>query len=117
MDEQDQDATASLTAKPAGRTGEFCPGERIANRYVIVQFIARGGMGEVYEAIDEHLQGKRIALKTLRVEIASDPEMQARFEREVLVAREVSHRAICPTWDLIRAQGPRGPVLCLSMKL
>ena len=117
MDEQDQDATASLATTPAARLGEFHAGERIAQRYVIVQFIARGGMGEVYEAIDEHLQGKRIALKTLRPEIASDPEMQARFEREVLVAREVSHRTICPTWDLIRGQGPRGPVLCLSMKL
>lgn len=117
MDEQDQEPTVSLTNTPAGQVGEFRPGERIGERYIIVQFIARGGMGEVFEAIDEHLQGKRIALKTLRAEIASDPEMQARFEREVLVAREVSHRTICPTWDLIRAQGPRGPVLCLSMKL
>ena len=117
MDEHDQEATVSLTTTPAGQVGEFCPGERIAKRYVIVQFIARGGMGDVYEAIDEHLQGKRIALKTLRAEIALDPKMQTRFEREVLVAREVSHRTICPTWDLIRAQGPRGPVLCLSMKL
>jgi tetratricopeptide (TPR) repeat protein len=117
MDEPDQEATASLTRTHADQVGEFRQGDRIVNRYIIVQFIARGGMGEVYEAIDEHLQGKRIALKTLRAEIASDPEMQARFEREVLVAREVSHRAICPTWDLIRGQGPRGPVLCLSMKL
>jgi tetratricopeptide (TPR) repeat protein/tRNA A-37 threonylcarbamoyl transferase component Bud32 len=109
--------TASLHDAPVFATSELRPGERIADRYIVVQFIARGGMGEVYEAIDEHLQGKRIALKTLRAEIAADPEMQARFEREVLVAREISHRAICPTWDLIRARGPRGPVLCLSMKL
>jgi tetratricopeptide (TPR) repeat protein len=116
-DDKGQDPTASLWAEPKTAQGEFRPGDRIAGRYVIVQFIARGGMGEVYEAIDEHLQGKHIALKTLLPEIAADPEMQARFEREVLVAREVSHRAICPTWDLIRAKGPSGPVLCLSMKL
>lgn len=113
----EQDPTASLTMAPKSAPGEFRPGERIGERYVIVQFIARGGMGEVYEAVDEHLQDKRIALKTLLPEIAADPEMQARFEREVLAAREISHRSICPTWDLIRAKGPRGPVLCLSMKL
>ncbi|HZL56350.1 MAG TPA: hypothetical protein VFC21_04685 [Bryobacteraceae bacterium] len=97
MDESDRDATASLHHSPAEKRGQFRSGERIANRYVVVQFLARGGMGDVYEAIDEHLQGKHIALKTLRAEIAADSEMQARFEREVLVAREISHRAICPT--------------------
>jgi serine/threonine protein kinase/tetratricopeptide (TPR) repeat protein len=116
LSEPDQDATASL---PIGSmtVNEFRPGERLGNRYVVVQFVARGGMGEVYEVIDEHLQGKHIAIKTLRRELASDPEMRARFEREVLVAREVTHRAVCPTWDLIRVDRPTGKVLCLSMKL
>ena len=41
------------------------------------QFLARGGMGEVYEAADEHLQGNHCALKTLRAEIGADPEVQA----------------------------------------
>ena len=43
--------------------------------------------------------------------------MRASFEREVLLAREVSHRNVCPTYDLFRVDGPRGPVLCLTMKL
>src|SRR5579884_3912575 len=41
----------------------FTPGDKLADRYRIVRLIARGGMGEVYEAEDEIL-GTRIALKT-----------------------------------------------------
>src|ERR1700683_3021368 len=92
-------------------------GDILGGRFTIVQFLARGGMGEVYEAIDQHLQGKHIALKTLRNEIAGDAKMRASFEREVLLAREVSHKNVCPTYDLFRGDGPRGPALCLSMKL
>ena len=92
-------------------------GDRLAGRFVIVQFLARGGMGEVYEASDEHLQGKHCALKTLRPEIAVDPEMQQRFEREVLLAREVNHPNVCPTFDIFHTDEPDRPRLFLTMKL
>jgi len=90
-------------------------GDRLAGRFVVVQFLARGGMGEVYEAADEHLQGKHCALKTLRAEIGDDPVVQQRFEREVLLAREVNHPNVCPTYDLFRAEEAGG--LFLTMKL
>src|SRR5688572_27684801 len=38
----------------------FSPGELVANRFVIKKLIARGGMGEVYEANDSGLKGIRI---------------------------------------------------------
>ena len=112
----EQDPTESLPAPEGGRH-QLRRGDRLGDRFTIVQFLARGGMGEVYEAVDEHLQAKHIALKTLRAEIADDVEMRARFEREILLAREVNHRNVCPTYDLFRLEGPRGPVLCLTMKL
>ena len=93
------------------------PGDRLAGRFVIVQFLADGGMGEVYEAADEHLQGKHCALKTLRAERASDPILRQRFEREVLMAREIAHPNVCPTYDLGRQDGPEGPLLFFTMKL
>jgi eukaryotic-like serine/threonine-protein kinase len=111
------DPTTKSLAAEAGDELQFRPGERLSNRFVIVQFLARGGMGEVYEVIDEHLQGKHLALKTLRPEIAADARMRARFEREVLLAREINHRNVCPTYDLFHLDGPRGPLLCLTMKL
>ncbi len=90
-------------------------GDRLAGRFVVVQFLARGGMGEVYEAADEHLQDKHCALKTLRAEIGADPVVQQRFEREVLLAREVNHPNVCPTYDIFRAEEAGG--LFLTMKL
>src|ERR1035438_7654387 len=96
----EQDPTESLPAPEGGRH-QLRRGDRLGDRFTIVQFLARGGMGEVYEAVDEHLQAKHIALKTLRAEIADDVEMRARFEREVLLAREVNHRNVCPTYDQI----------------
>ena len=92
-------------------------GDVLAGRFVIVRFLARGGMGEVYEAADDHLQGKHCALKTVRTAIAGNPAVRLRFEREVLLAREVLHPNVCPTYDLFRVDGPRGPVVFLTMKL
>ena len=47
-------------------------GKTVAH-YEIVSSIGKGGMGEVYAAEDTKLH-RRIALKVLPTEIASDPE-------------------------------------------
>jgi eukaryotic-like serine/threonine-protein kinase len=103
--------------RAATAPAQLLPGEKLGGRFVIVQFLASGGMGEVYEVIDEHLQGKHFALKILRAGIAGDANMRQRFEREVILACEVRHPNVCPTQDLLRLEGPRGPLLCLTMKL
>src|SRR5215472_2650183 len=51
----------------------FSPGEIVAERFQILRFIDKGGMGEVYEALDRS-RDVRVALKTVRSEIASDPK-------------------------------------------
>ncbi len=99
---------------PSGRR-QFKLGDVLSERFVIIQFLARGGMGEVYEASDEHLQGKHCALKTLRVDMGADAVVQKRFEREVLLAREVNHPNVCPTYDIFREE--KGGLLFLTMKL
>ena len=96
---------------------QFNPGDVLGERFTIIQFLARGGMGEVYEAADSNLQNKHCALKILRSEIAADPAMRQRFEREVLLAREVTHPNVCPTFDLFRVERPNGPILFLTMRL
>src|SRR5689334_4525463 len=50
------------------------PGDVVADRYRIRRLIGRGGMGEVYEADDLLLQ-ERVALKTLRGELAGDASL------------------------------------------
>ena len=97
--------------------GRFKPGEILLDRFVIIRFIAKGGMGEVYEAEDTFLQGVHVALKAILPQIADDPALQQRFEREVLLAREVSHQNLCPIYDIFHAEQPPANFLFLTMKL
>jgi serine/threonine protein kinase/tetratricopeptide (TPR) repeat protein len=102
---------------PAPSSGRFKPGQVLLDRFVIVRFIAKGGMGEVYEAKDSFLQGVHVALKTILPHIADDPALQQRFEREVLLAREVSHPNLCPIYDIFHCAEPPPDFLFLTMKL
>lgn len=96
----------------------FTSDEILANRFQIVRFIARGGMGEVYEAIDTELQS-RVAIKTIRAEIAGAARALAQFKREVQLARQVTHPNVCRIFDLFRHQtsSNSGGVLFVSMEL
>ena len=97
--------------------GRLIAGQVLNDRFVIVRFIAKGGMGEVYEAEDRLLHGPHIALKTIRPESADDPGLQHRFEQEVLSAREVTHPNLCPIYGIERCGKPDPGFLFLTMKL
>jgi tetratricopeptide (TPR) repeat protein len=86
----------------------FSAGDRVAGRYNIVRFVARGGMGEVYEAEDVELRG-RVALKTIRPEIALDHQAIERFKREIHLARQVTHPNVCRIFDIGYHRLPSGP--------
>jgi eukaryotic-like serine/threonine-protein kinase len=95
----------------------FSVGETIAHRFLVVRFIARGGMGEVYEVEDCLLQGNRVALKMIRPEIAAHQESSHRFEQEVLLARKINHPNLCPIYEIFRCDDVPPPFLFLTMKL
>ncbi len=84
----------------------FVTGEIIAQRFLVVRFIARGGMGEVYEVEDRLLRGDRVALKIIRPEIAAHEESSHRFEQEVLLARKINHPNLCPIYEIFRCEDP-----------
>ena len=96
---------------------QFKPGDVIDNRFVVVRFIARGGMGEVFEVEDRQLHGIHVALKTILSQYAIDPVMRQRFEREVVSAREVVHPNLCPMYDLGHWNRPGDGLTYLTMKL
>jgi len=77
----------------------FSSGDVICERYRVIRFIARGGMGEVYEVEDWELQA-RIALKTIAPERASSARQIGRFRQEIQLARKVSHPNVCRVFDL-----------------
>ena len=98
-------------------TGRLRENDILTGRFRIVRFIAAGGMGEVYEVEDRQLQGVRLALKTILPHIAARPDMQERFEREVLLARRVSHPNLCPIYDIFHCRHEDTDLIFLTMKL
>jgi tetratricopeptide (TPR) repeat protein/tRNA A-37 threonylcarbamoyl transferase component Bud32/TolB-like protein len=77
----------------------FAPGQRLADRYQVVRFLAKGGMGEVYEVEDTDL-GETVALKTLRPKHGRDDTAQQRFKREITLQRKIAHPNVCRIFDL-----------------
>ncbi|HLG59352.1 MAG TPA: tetratricopeptide repeat protein [Vicinamibacterales bacterium] len=97
--EQGPDGPRADDTRSAGLVSTFRAGDLLCNRFRVSRFIARGGMGELYEAEDLTL-GERVALKTIRAEIAVDARANQRFRREVQLARKVTHPNICRIFDL-----------------
>jgi hypothetical protein len=86
-----------------GKSGPLAVGEPFGTRYQIIRVLGVGGMGAVYEAWDAEL-GVSVAVKVIRPEIAADPaaaaEIERRFKRELLLARQVTHPNIIRIHDL-----------------
>lgn len=83
----------------------FAPGDVLAGRFRIEDFVARGGMGEVYRAWDLELDA-RVAVKSVRPEIAGEEQVIRRFQREIVLARRVTHPNVCRLFDLYRQPSP-----------
>lgn len=79
-------------------------GTVLANRYEILQLLGEGGMGAVYKAADREVD-RIVALKVIRPEMASNPEVLARFKQELLLSSQVTHRNVIRIYDLGDAQG------------
>ena len=94
--------SAPSFSSSASDAGRFVAGHVLGGRYRIVQKLGRGGMGEVYLADDLKL-GQLVALKFLPQSVESDPERLAVLQREVRVARQVSHPNVCRIYDLADA--------------
>jgi len=74
------------------------PGQLIEDTYRIVRRVGEGGMGEVYEATHARLSG-RYAIKLLLREVASDPTLMARFQREAQITSSLRHPSIVQVLD------------------
>lgn len=88
----------------------LAPGGLIAGRYRVISFRGLGGMGIVYKARDEEL-GVDVALKVLRSDLRRDPRWVQRFRRELVLARQVTHRNVVRIHDI----GESGQLRFLTM--
>jgi len=73
----------------------------VVERFRIVRLHARGGLGEVFVALDPDLD-RQVALKELRAENAFDPVSQSRFLREAMVTGRLEHPGIVPVYGVGR---------------
>jgi tetratricopeptide (TPR) repeat protein/predicted Ser/Thr protein kinase len=78
----------------------------LGDRYEILQLLGQGGMGAVYKARDVELE-RLVALKLIRPDLASHPEILRRFKQELILAREVTHPNVIRIFDLGQASGVR----------
>jgi serine/threonine protein kinase len=86
--------------------GPLHPGESFGPRYHVIRLLGMGGMGAVYQAWDAEL-GVAVAIKVVLPD--SDPDaaadVQRRFKRELLLARQVTHKNVVRIHDLGEIEG------------
>ena len=73
-------------------------------RYEIRSLLGVGGMGEVYLAQDTSLN-RRIALKVLPAEVASNQDRMRRFKQEASAAASLNHPSIAHIYEIGESDG------------
>ena len=81
----------------------LAPGSRLGV-YEIAALIGTGGMGEVYRARDTRLD-RTVAIKVLPKDLAADPELRERLEREARSIAALNHPHICTLHDVGQQDG------------
>jgi serine/threonine protein kinase len=80
----------SLVTEAAAKPVDPLLGRSLAGKYRLEKLLGEGGMGAVYRARQLALD-KIIAVKVMRLELASDPTFAARFHREARAASRLDH--------------------------
>jgi len=80
----------------------LAPNSMIQNRYLIVQMIGKGGMGEVYLAVDQRL-GSAVALK--RTFFSDNNALGTAFEREARILGRLRHPVLPKVIDHFSENG------------
>ncbi|MUN36664.1 serine/threonine-protein kinase [Actinomadura litoris] len=88
----------------AKKDGAVEPGVALGGRYRLVTRLARGGMGEVWSAVDQSL-ARWVAIKIVLAEMGADPMLIARLRREAQTAAALSHPGITVVYDIGEHEG------------
>jgi serine/threonine-protein kinase len=106
----DSPSQAPIDPRTPHRSGdpgfELEIGAALGPRYRILSLLGKGGMGTVYKAHDAELD-RTVALKLIRADLVSRPEVMQRFKQELLLASRISHRNILRIHDLVEVDGTR----------
>ena len=90
---------------------EFASGQRLFGRYTLIKILGQGGMGVVWLARDEELEGD-VALKFLPQAVVHDGALLGDLKRETRRSLELTHKNIVRIYDF--DHGERAA--CISME-
>jgi len=111
-DVAEADDTIQARVVPRGRPVSLRPGELIpGTRYRLVRWLGDGGMGTVFEAVQEDLD-RRVALKVLRSTLS--PVVAELFRSEAKVLGRLDSRFVVDVYDLVELSDGR---LMIAMEL
>ena len=91
------------------------PPRRLSGRYELGELLGVGGMSEVHLARDLRLQ-RDVAVKLLRADLATDPNVNVRFQREARHAAALNHPAIAAIYDTGEVDSPNGSLPYIVME-
>jgi eukaryotic-like serine/threonine-protein kinase len=94
---------------PSSGSSPFVPGQVLIHRFHLIREVAQGGMGIVWEAIDQKLE-RRVALKCAKEGFGKQ------LPPEVRNAREISHPNVCKIFEIHTASTPDGEIDFISME-
>ena len=98
--------TLAPESEPAASVSSELPMPLLADRYELLGLLGVGGMGSIYRVRDRELD-EVVALKMLRKDLVSAPEILERFRREVKLARRVTHRNVARVYDIGEHEGDK----------
>lgn len=84
----------------------FQPGDRLADRFTLVEVLGKGGVAQVWLAHDLQLNQEPVACKILYPRLRADERAVADLKREILLARRLRHPnilAVHTFWESERA--------------
>ncbi|GAC1349591.1 MAG: hypothetical protein NVS4B7_09320 [Ktedonobacteraceae bacterium] len=77
---------------------------RRLGKYELQQLLGRGGMAEVWKALDTQLQ-RYVAIKLLHANLQTDPDFVTRFTREAQIIAALRHPNIVQIYDFHISEG------------
>jgi tetratricopeptide (TPR) repeat protein len=95
----------TLAAAPPAPPPDVAPSPQVAGRYRPLRPLGKGGLGEVFVALDGELN-REVALKEVQARHLGSPDTLARFLREAEVTGHLEHPGVVPVYGLgVHADG------------
>ena len=108
-DNRDDARYCAYCSLPLSGTGYLVPGAVLQGRYHIARLVAYGGRGAVYQAHDNRLSDKSVALKEILESVLRDPQERAdaiqQFRKEATLLATLTHDCLPRVSDFFEEKG------------